>query len=138
MIRAIIAEAVLNSTALVMKYGDKGWQNLFGDELETTAVYLNGPTVFKIPNTLNMAEKYTVTMLFLQKSELDFSPEQQDVATEVPRQLLRAFVQYCRAHQGIQLFEMVEAIEVWNILDSNASGWALICNITPEPTEAVC
>lgn len=138
MIRSVLAPAVLNSTGLTMIYGDEGWNNLFADEQLGEAVYLLGPSRFKITNMINLQENYRVQLLFLQKTQLDYTPLQQDTATLAPRLKLRDFVAYCRDADTIAKFDLVECQEVWNVFDCNASGWLLICDIIPTPTEPAC
>lgn len=138
MIRQLLATAVFNSTGFEMKHGDEGWNNLRADEGTSRAVYMLDPIKFNITDLTFMQETYPVIMLFMQKSQLDMTPEQLDSITSLPRQDLRAFVAYCRDCEEIQQISDVSAVEFWHVYDSDYSGWMLYFNCKPEMIEPAC
>lgn len=138
MMRQLLATAVFNSTGVTMSHGDEGWNNLLADRLTTRGVYLIDPISFSISNLTQMQERYPVKILFLQKTQLDYSPAQQAAATDLARIDCRAFIAYVRDAEEFQNITNINSVETWNLFDANVSGWLLTCDIDPVPTESPC
>lgn len=144
-----IKQLISNKVALMDANGDsfsflhseKDWQNLNADEEILPAVYLDMPIKYRTKTSLTgyKEKTYILMILFLYKSELDDSPEQQE----------QTFV---KAENSQQQFEMLldddsdnvvsyvagECMQVLNLFDCNMSGVLMPLEITLRNTDSVC
>lgn len=130
-----------NGDSFSFLHSEKDWQNLNADEEILPAVYLDMPIKYRTKTSLTgyKEKTYILMILFLYKSELDDSPEQQE----------QTFV---KAENSQQQFEMLldddsdnvvsyvagECIQVLNLFDCNMSGVLMPLEITLRNTDSVC
>lgn len=130
-----------NGDSFSFLHSEKDWQNLNADEEILPAVYLDMPIKYRTKTSLTgyKEKTYILMLLFLYKSELDDSPEQQE----------QTFV---KAENSQQQFEMLldddsdnivnyvagECMQVLNLFDCNMSGVLMPLEITLRNTDSVC
>jgi hypothetical protein len=126
--------------------GAKGWANLKADEKVFPMVMLIEPITsndtFHQGGLVDSA--YPIFMLFLDRTELRDTPEQQRVIVDAMRDLRRQFILRLKKKtnaNGEHIFksiENVETIDTYNELDANASGVGVKFTATPLNSDSVC
>lgn len=120
-------------------HGWKGLNNLVADEIENTLITLIDPV--QSNSTLRgnvMKDSYTLLMAFLEKSELDWSPDQHLVVIDRMRRLCAKFVYACK--QSDLFSDVGDPIisDEYNVFDCGLSGVGLQIKITPQIPTPVC
>ena len=142
--------ALISTHNYTYGYGDKGWQNLEADEEEflendgTTpkgVVYLHTPIKNRLIINPGGAKdrSYDLIMMFLFKSQLDWTPEQHDGAIQLARNGVMNFINLLDADSRIikELSNIVET-ETENEFDVNATGIILTFTIQPKNFDSFC
>jgi hypothetical protein len=131
-------------------YGERDWQNLIADKDNFPVVYLDEPPILGIVSEDTILDggaidsTYRLSMVFLQQTQLDFTPEQHDMVIADMRALARQFI--------IRLYDSTDALgrrslkkitgirrtNIKNVFDLNASGCVLELSITPLGGDSLC
>ena len=109
-------------------HGNAQFQNLIADEQTYPAIYLDQPitNTYKLGQSGYMAASYPIKLIFLFKSELDWTTTQHDVNCIQPAETkIRDFVNRLEANGSIDLIEGLSAYEFINLFDANVSGKGL-------------
>lgn len=127
-------------------YGFKSWANLKADEKPFPVVILVEPIVSD--DTFHQGglvdSSYPLFMLFLDKTEIDYTPEQHRVAVDAMRDLRRQFILRLKSIEnanGENLFKEISNVrttDTFNELDANASGVGLNFTATPLNSDSIC
>lgn len=127
-------------------YGFKSWANLKADEKKFPMVILVEPIssndTFHQGGLVDSA--YPLYMLFLDKSELENTPEQHRVKVDEMRNLRRQFILRLKAKTnsyGEKVFKEITNVvttDTFNELDANASGVGVRFTATPLNSDSVC
>ena len=146
MIISIISNLVSGMTSgtdtFTFGFGAEYFANLDLDEAIFPVVYLDQPIPidFEAHQSGFIAEEYPITLFFMYKSELDYTPTQHDVNCIQPARLaVRQFISVCQASELIDSIDVNgQALEFFNLLDVNVSGISIPLNIKPSINASVC
>lgn len=121
-------------------YGIKGWQNLEADDGVFPAIYLDEPikSYDDIKQSGYIEESYPLKLLFIDKSELDWSPRQHQVIITAMRALRREFLNKLQQSDTIRHVADSQTTDVMNLFDVNVSGVLLEVTIFLYNTESSC
>ena len=123
-------------------HGTSQWQNLDADkaELSNGIVYLDEPLRSRddVKQGGYMEETYPLSLLFLKKSELKWTPAEHQVVIAEMRTLRREFINALQSHASIRRIGDPITTDVTNVLDANLSGVFVEIDVTPFNTEAAC
>jgi len=127
-------------------HGTKAWANLKGDISNFPMVILIEPIVSD--DTFHQGglveSSYPLFMLFLDKSELDMTPEQHRVMVDAMRDLRRQFILKMRMlknSNGEHVFKSVANVrttDTFNELDANSSGVGVNFTAVPLNSDSIC
>jgi len=127
-------------------YGFKSWANLKADDKKFPIVILVEPITSD--DTFHQGglvdSSYPLFMLFLDKTELDWTPEEHRVVVDAMRDLRRQFILKLRMLKnanGEHVFKSVAEVrttDTFNELDANASGVGINFTATPLNSDSVC
>lgn len=143
-----IIEAVVNDLTPKPEFmfGLAGWNNLRADEKEFPVVILVEPITsndeFRQGGLVDSS--YPLYMVFLDKSELDWTPEQHRLAIDSMRELRRQFIlklKMAKNSYNEHIFKSitdVRTIDTFNELDRNASGVGVSFTATPLNSDSIC
>ena len=114
----------VNSQSFNYSFGENFWNNLHADEATFPIVYLEEriENDFLVENSGVIQEVYPLKLLFLFKTEMDFTPEQHDVQIQKARDGARQFINYIGNDTNVQSLKSVKGYEIKNVFDANASG----------------
>lgn len=120
----------------------QGWEsrtNLDTDEITKEVVLLIWPVVSndKIVG-ISLQENYSILMLFLQKSEADFTPDQHLPLVNRQRIQRNKFINKLVKDQRIESVTNIKTTDDYNIRDVNLTGCALSFNVVPIPSKLLC
>lgn len=138
----IVSQMNNDSQTFAFLHGEKDFQNLSSDEFTFPAVYVDRPLRFtpSINQSGFIGRKYKVNILFIYKSQLDWTPSEHDeYALDPARLTMDEFISRCTYENGIQLIEPNgDATEIINMFDVNVDAIAFPCLITPVINNSVC
>ena len=127
-------------------YGFKSWANLKADEKVFPIVILVEPItsndIFSQGGTVNST--YPIFMLFLDRTELAYTPEEHRVKVDAMRELRRQFIlklKIAKNSYNEHIFASISDVkttDTFNELDANASGVGLNFTATPLNSDSVC
>ncbi len=109
------------------------------DEQLTDIVYLDWP--IRSDDTLtfvSISERYTVKLAFLEKSELEYTPEQHRPLIDRQRRQKNKFLFALSQADLVDEITDISSSDIINIFDSNKSGVDLQFRIRIAPSEPVC
>jgi len=136
-----IVEQIATEMGLPFYHGNTQFQNLIADEQSLPAVYLDQP----ITNNYNLSESgyvsatYPIKLIFLYKSELDWTTTQHDTNCIQPAEIeIREFISRCQLNDSIDSIDSMTAYEFINIFDCNVSGKGLDITIQLNNTDSTC
>lgn len=136
-----IIEQIATDMGLPFYHGSSDFQNLIADEQILPALYLDQP----ITNNYNLSESgyvsatYPVKLMFLYKSELDWTPSQHDVNCMQPADIkIREFINRCQSNSSIDLISDISGYEFINLFDCNVSGKGLDITIQMNNNSSIC
>lgn len=149
----VIESIVLNDLGVVgdnaFIHGLKGWQNIESDEADfpnKNVVYLDEPITSE--DTFHQGgmveSRYRLSMLFLEKSQLDYSPDQQQLIIDRMRALRREFILHLKAKKdssGTHIFREISDVvttDVHNVFDVTATGVMVTFRALPLNGDSVC
>jgi len=124
------------------EHGDRYFQNLVSDEIIGEVVFLDEN--LSSDDTLTkggyLEESYPVVLLFLQKSELDWTPDQHQVAIQRQREQRRKFLNRLqnRVNVDVRRIESIRTDNVTNLFDVNLTGVMLSLRIVPLNDYGAC
>jgi len=127
-------------------HGTKAYGNLKADEKKFPLVLLIEPIysddTFRQGGLVDST--YPLMMLFLDRSELAFTPEQHRPIIDAMRDLRRQFILKLKEKKNTNLEHIFKAIDnvkttdTFNELDANASGVFITFTATPQNSDSVC
>jgi len=136
-----VAQMDANNESYSFLHSEKDWQNLNGDQAILPAVYMDMPIKYRTKTSVTgyKEKTYILMLLFIFKSELDDSPDQQETT-------------FLKAENAQQQFEIIldndsdnistwtsgECIQVLNLFDCNMSGIMMPLEITLRNNDSVC
>lgn len=122
-------------------HGNEGWQNLLADEVMNDIIFLDEPVSSNDTYAQGglLTEAYALSLLFLTKSELDYTPEQHKPLIARMRRLRLAFIQ-ALSRSGLLLNKnyQLKTIDVVNVLNVNMTGCLVSITITPIDPQPRC
>jgi hypothetical protein len=144
---SIIETAVLGLTPKpTFIHGFKSWANLKADEKKFPCVILVEP--IRSTDTFRQGglvdSSYPLFMLFLDRAELAYTPEQHRPIIDAMRDLRRQFILKLKESKNTyneHIFKditNVETTDTFNELDVNASGVFITFIATPLNSDSVC
>lgn len=142
-IRDIVAELQVEdsnpSIAPTFIFGTKGWNNLNGDEIENTIVVLIEPVTSqdRFVGAL-IQESYPLLLAFLEKSELENTPEQELVYTDRMRRLRAKFLYRLKQSSLIQDVTNITTSDEFKVMDACLSGVGLQVTVVPLQGQSAC
>jgi hypothetical protein len=150
MIISVVEQLVAQLDVAGIKYGfghgASHWANLVNDEYEFGGtqgmVFLDQPitTEYQLTSGGYIGEFYPITLFFMLKSELDWTPqEHEENCIDLANDAIRQFISICQSRTDL-VFEVLNptALEFINLLDVNVSGKSLSIKIKPQITKGVC
>jgi hypothetical protein len=120
--------------------GEQSWQNFLADNETLPAVYLDEPITgtFKIIQGGGIQEVYELKLMILQKSQLDWTPEQHAVVIDLARQQARKLTILINESESVQSFQNPKILEFKNLFDCNMSGVVLTSEISFYSSFGIC
>ena len=127
-------------------HGPQHWANLKNDEFDfgkfDGIAFLDQPitTEYQLTAGGYIGEFYPITLFFMMKSELDWTPEQHEENCIDPcNNAIRQFISICQDRNDlIDEVSNATALEFINLLNVNVSGKSLNINIKPRINASVC
>jgi hypothetical protein len=147
LIRGIIEELPVEedgSVYPIFLHGEKEIQNAISDEIDLeakeAAVYLDEPirSNDNITKGGYIEETYPIEMLFVKKSQLDWTPEQHQVVILEMRDLRRRFLNRLASNSNVRSVSGVTTIDIKNIFNVNLSGVILRLTVVPFNSNSAC
>lgn len=139
-VESVVQQITIQGQAYNFAHGEKDWQNIFADEQSYPVVYLDEPISndFDIVSSGAIEEYYPIKMMFLYKTQLDFTPSQHDDEIQKARLGTRKFLSLCGNSNEVRSIKSAKAIEVINIFDANTSGVILSLEISFYNQDSIC
>jgi len=142
-IKQIVEDIVSKLPAPVgtFRFGWKSFLNLKADEEGAFPLrYLDAPIISddSVKQSGLVESDYPLTIAFLDKSELDFTPEQHEKIVSVQRAQSRKFITRIQNDERIHFVKKVKTTEVINVFDINLTGVVLEITVTPFSLDEVC
>ena len=124
-------------------HGLKSWQNLIADDesFDTApAVYLEEPIISydDIKQSGYIEESYPLKLIFIDKSEPDWTPAEHQVLIAKMRTLRRQFLNKLQQQDSIRHVADSKTTDFMNLFDANVSGVLLEVTIYLYNTESSC
>lgn len=121
-------------------HGSDAWLNLKADEIQNDIVFLDEPiiSIDAYRQSGLLEESYNLSMMFLTKSEFDFTPEQQKPLIARMRRLRLAFLNKLSKTSLRNTSFNVRTIDVVNVLNVNLTGVIVMLTITPIDPQPQC
>jgi hypothetical protein len=128
------------STYPTFIHGEKSWQNLAADEVENVIVFLDEPITSNDLLTQGgyIEEEFPLSMLFVNKTEMEYTPAQHRVIIDSMRELSKRFLLRLQANSGVRFVKTSIRIDVVNIFDVNLSGVILKVVVVPFNQDGAC
>jgi len=150
-VEALVAQLDVDGVKFGFNHGPSHWQNLELDEYnfgyydfsgEKAIAYLDQPITNDYQLTAGgyIGEFYPVDILFMYKSEFDWTPQQHEANCIDPaNNAIRQFISICQSRTDL-VFEILNptALEFTNLRNVNVSGKSLSIRIKPVINKAVC
>lgn len=140
-IQQIVSELTLevSGDAPLFIHGWRGWNNLATDEVADTVVILIEPVTSEDRIVGSMYEEtYPLLMAFLEKSELEYNPDQELVYTDRMRRLRAKFIYKLQNSDSIRSVTGIVTSDEFKVNDSSLTGVGLQVRVTLLPTIDVC
>lgn len=133
-------QSLVEQTPYNFGRGEQSWQNYIADSEVLPAVYLDEPisSSFKLLPGGVIQEVYELKLLVLQKSQLDWTPEQHATVIELARQQARKLTILINESDSVQSFANPKILEFKNLFDSNLSGVVMTSEITFYSSAGIC
>jgi hypothetical protein len=139
-VESVIQQIIIQGQAYNFAHGEKDWQNIFADEQSYPVVYLDEPISndFDVVSSGAIEEYYPIKLMFLYKTELEFTPTQHDNEIQKARLGARKFITLCNQSEDVRTIKNAKGIEVINVFDANTSGIVLSLDISFYNQEPIC
>lgn len=145
-IEQLVAQLDVNGVTYDFNHGASHWANLLNDEFEFSdskgIVFLDQPitTEYQVTAGGYIGEFYPVTLFFMLKSEMDYTPQEHEVnCIEPANNAVRQFISICQDRNDlIDEVSSPTALEFINLLDVNVSGKSLSIRLKPRINTGVC
>jgi hypothetical protein len=140
MIISIVNE-IVTDMSLPFYHGSAQFQNLIADEQTLPAIYLDQPITanYNLSQSGYTSATYPINVLFLFKSELDWTPEQHDTnCIQLAEAKIREFINRCEANPAFDLITNISSTEFINLFDCNVSGKTLSLTLQVNNQYSVC
>ena len=140
MIISIVNE-IVTDMGLPFYHGTTQFQNLIADEQTLPAIYLDQPITanYNLSQSGYTSATYPINVLFLFKSELDWTPEQHDTnCIQLAEAKIREFINRCEANPAFDLITNISSTEFINLFDCNVSGKTLSLTLQVNNQYSVC
>jgi len=141
-IRNIVAQMNANGDTFSFEMGKKGYLNLLADEQQFPAVLLNFDSTLGLDPKESgfIGEDGDIVLLFLYKSELEWTPTQQDENCISPSlEAVRQFISLCQDADDIDEITVNGKGNILiNLLDECASGLQFSFTIKLNVNKSVC
>jgi hypothetical protein len=140
MIISIVNE-IVTDMSLPFYHGTTQFQNLIADEQTLPAIYLDQPITanYNLSQSGYTSATYPINVLFLFKSELDWTPEQHDTnCIQLAEAKIREFINRCEANPAFDLITNISSTEFINLFDCNVSGKTLSLTLQVNNQYSVC
>lgn len=127
-------------------HGGSHWSNLVNDEFDfgefQGTCFLDQPitTEYQLTAGGYIGEFYPVTIFFMIKSEMDWTPQEHEEKCINPaNNAVRQFISICQSRTDlIDEIQNPTALEFINLLDVGVSGKSLTIKIKPRINSGVC
>jgi hypothetical protein len=129
------------NTFATFKHGEKEFQNYVADELEGVLIFLDEPITSndQVKQSGYIEEEYPISMIFGDKTELDWTPEQHQEAILRMRSLSKRFINRLVGSPLIRVVRpTVARIDFKNLFDVNISGVILRITVVPLNEDSAC
>lgn len=136
-----VIEDIASYLSLSFYHGRDDFQNLNADEESLPALYLDTPlrNSYAIAQSGYISDTFDVSLVFMYKSELDWTPEQHDTnCIQLAEEKIREFLVYCQDNDNIEEITNINGLEFINLFDTNVSGKILNLTIKLYNTYSVC
>jgi hypothetical protein len=139
-VESVVQQITIQGQAYNFAHGEKDWQNIFADEQSYPVVYLDEPISndFDVVSSGAIEEYYPIKLMFLYKTELEFTPTQHDNEIQKARLGARKFITLCNQSEDVRTIKNAKGIEVINVFDANTSGVILSLDISFYNQESIC
>lgn len=136
-----IIESIASDMGIEFYFGRDDFQNLIADEQTLPAIYLDQPITndYNLNQSGYMSATYPIKLLFLYKSELDYTPTQHDTNCIQPAESkIREFINRIQLNDSVDSVSNLKAYEFINLFDCNVSGKGLDITIQINNTYSTC
>ena len=139
-VESVVQQITIQGQAYNFAHGEKDWQNIFADEQSYPVVYLDEPISndFDVVSSGAIEEYYPIKLMFLYKTELEFTPTQHDNEIQKARLGARKFITLCNQSEDVRTIKNAKGIEVINVFDANTSGIVLSLDISFYNQDPIC
>jgi hypothetical protein len=139
-VESVVQQITIQGQAYNFAHGEKDWQNIFADEQSYPVVYLDEPISndFDVVSSGAIEEYYPIKLMFLYKTELEFTPTQHDNEIQKARLGARKFITLCNQSEDVRTIKNAKGIEVINVFNANTSGIVLSLDISFYNQEPIC
>jgi hypothetical protein len=127
-----IAEGLI-SPPYIFGYGTEKELNALHDDTQYPAIFLVGEIFSNddLKQSSYVEENYQIKMLFLDKSELENTIEQQESIIQSMRALRQLFLNSLQSNPNIRFIKNIKTTNIHNLWDTNVSGVWLEFQLTP-------
>lgn len=145
-VEQLVAQLNVDGVTYDFNHGALHWANLLNDEFEFSdskgIVFLDQPitTEYQLTAGGYIGEFYPITLFFILKSELEYTPQDHELnCIEPANNAIRQFISICQSRDDlIDEISTPTALEFTNLLDVNVSGKSLSIKIKPRINTGVC
>ena len=113
-IQQIVEAMTLDGERFTFAFGTQQFQNLFSDNQQLPAVFLDQPITneYILPQGGGVEEKYPIKLFFCFKTLLSDTPKQQEkTAIQKANAAIVNFINHCQASNDIDKIESASALE---------------------------
>jgi len=145
-VEQLVTQLNVSSVTYGFGHGPQHWANLVNDEFDfgefKGTCFLDQPitTEYQLTAGGYIGEFYNITIFFMLKSELDWTPEEHDeFCIEPANNAIRQFIAILQnANDIIDEVSSPTSLEFINLLDVNVSGKSLTIKLKPRINASVC
>jgi hypothetical protein len=125
-------------------HGEKDYQNLLAEgvnfDLQDVTVFLDQPISSNddIKKSGYIEETYPLSMAFLKRSELDFTPDQHQVLIDQMRVLRKRFLNRLTSNSNVKSVSSVQTTDAINVFDVNLSGIVMKLTVVTFNNDSSC
>jgi hypothetical protein len=130
-----------NGDSFYFLHSDKEWQNMKSDEADLPAVYLDMPVKYRVKTSLSGYKEisYIVGLMFLYKTELDDSPEQQEqTLIKAQKAQIQFEILLDNDADNVVSYTSGECLQIPHEYDADLGGVIMPLEITLRNNDSVC